>query len=73
MRPNVLLLNDHDYFLQNRYEEQKQRFDSFLIENASKSITVLEVGVGIYGKTGTKLDIGYDEGSIFNCFYDSRY
>jgi len=31
--------------------EKKERFDNFIVQNLHKPITVVEIGVGIYGKT----------------------
>ena len=50
LRPNVVLTKDQN-FNTKEYVQKKNNFDNFLLENLHKSITVLEIGVGIYGKT----------------------
>lgn len=50
MRPNVVLTEDKE-FNTSEYLRKKENFDNFLLDNLHKSITVVEIGVGIFGKT----------------------
>ena len=55
LRPNVLLLKDLN-FLPRRFEEQKDRFDNFLLDSFKKKIAVVEIGAGVFGYTSRNID-----------------
>jgi NAD-dependent SIR2 family protein deacetylase len=54
MRPNILLLKDIN-FVPHDFNDQKAKFDKFLLDMYGRSMTVLEIGSGVMASTGREI------------------